>query len=325
MPRQPLQYFGHQVQLSSTSCRQLLATHRQRLQCLPHWLPWWHGNPAVAVSNAALAPVQLHLRWLWLDLISTGMALQMYKSNVMPGMGAAVPALQCTKTVTGTDMTVFQTSCSNRRLALHVRVKRIAGSHASDTRVQLKLPCCANAGSTVCWKPCMCGGNAPHIVSWAGARWRHVEVKPRRHPGWAAYPGSWSPDDTLCSRFSLSGFTIVYLCRCSTTSPVDQETMKKNAWRMPISFLCMQRDLEKDNGRSLVLVLKRSGTVSVKTVHKEYGTILLKGCWWNSQKADVQFSALWAHCPEVDSKAKDMENYRYTMKPIWKRLKLCFA
>ena len=47
--------------------------------------------------------------------------------------------------------------------------------------------------------------------------------------------------------------------------------MKKNAWRMPNSFVCMQKDLEKDNGHFLVLVLKRSGTVSVKTVHKEYG------------------------------------------------------
>ena len=70
---------------------------------------------------------------------------------------------------------------------------------------------------------------------------------------------------------------------------------------------------------------KRSGTVSAKTVHKEYGTILLKGCWWNSQKADVQFSALRAHCPEVDSEAKDTENCRYTMQPIWKRLRLFFA
>ena len=69
-----------------------------------------------------------------------------------------------------------------------------------------------------------------------------------------------------------------YLCRCSTTFPVDQKTMKKNAWRMPNSLLCMQKDLEKDNGLVLVLVLKRSGTVSVKTVHKEYGTIWLKRC-----------------------------------------------
>ena len=80
-----------------------------------------------------------------------------------------------------------------------------------------------------------------------------------------------------------------HLCRCSTTFLVDQKTMKKNAWRMPNSFFCMQRDLEKDNGHSLVLALKRSGTVSVKTVHKEHGTIWLKGCCWNSQKVDVQF------------------------------------
>ena len=82
--------------------------------------------------------------------------------------------------------------------------------------------------------------------------------------------------------------------------------MNKNAWRMPNSFLCMQGDLEKDNGHLLVLVLKRNGTASVKTVHKENGTIWRKECCWNSQKADVQFSALRVHCPEVDSEAKDM-------------------
>ena len=52
----------------------------------------------------------------------------------------------------------------------------------------------------------------------------------------------------------------------------------------------MQRDVEKDNGHSLVLVLKRSGTLSVKTVHRENVTIWRKGCCWNSQKVDVQFS-----------------------------------
>ena len=99
----------------------------------------------------------------------------------------------------------------------------------------------------------------------------------------------------------------------------------KDNEKMPNSYLCTQGDLEKDNGHLLVLVPKRSGTVSVKRVHKEYGTILLKGCWWNSQKADVQFSALRAHCPEVNSKAKVMENCRHTMQPIWKRLRLLFA
>ena len=48
--------------------------------------------------------------------------------------------------------------------------------------------------------------------------------------------------------------------------------MNKNSCHMPISFLYMQRGLEKDNGHSLVLVLRKSGTLSVKIVHKENGT-----------------------------------------------------
>ena len=54
-------------------------------------------------------------------------------------------------------------------------------------------------------------------------------------------------------------------------------TQKKNASQMPVSFLKMQQDLEEDNGQLLVLVLKRSGLLSVKTVHKENGTIWLEG------------------------------------------------
>ena len=116
-----------------------------------------------------------------------------------------------------------------------------------------------------------------------------------------------------------------YSCRCSTTFPVEQKTMKKNVWQMLDSYLCMQEDLEKDNGHSLVLVLRKSGTLSKKTVHKESGTKLQKGCCWNSLRADVQFSVLRLHCPEVILKAKDVENYRYTMQPTRKRLRLFFA
>ena len=93
---------------------------------------------------------------------------------------------------------------------------------------------------------------------------------------------------------------------------------------MPFSFLFLWKDLEKDKGHLLVLVLKRSGTVSVKTVHKELGTKLQKGCCWNSLRVDDQFSVLRLHCPEV-SKAKDMVNCRYTMQPTRKRLRLFFA
>ena len=65
--------------------------------------------------------------------------------------------------------------------------------------------------------------------------------------------------------------------------------MKRIVWQMLDSYLCMQEDLEKDNGHSLVLILKRSGTLSKKTVHKEFGTQLQHGCCWNSLRTDVQF------------------------------------
>ena len=38
---------------------------------------------------------------------------------------------------------------------------------------------------------------------------------------------------------------------------VEQKTMKKNVWQMLDSYLCMQEDLEKDTGHSLVLVLRK--------------------------------------------------------------------
>ena len=49
-----------------------------------------------------------------------------------------------------------------------------------------------------------------------------------------------------------------YLSRCSTTLLVEQKTMQKNVWQMLDSCLCMQEDLEKDNGHPLVLVLRSS-------------------------------------------------------------------
>ena len=52
-----------------------------------------------------------------------------------------------------------------------------------------------------------------------------------------------------------------YSCRCSTTFPVEQKTMNKNVWHTLESYLRMQGGLVQDNGHSLVLVLKRSGTL----------------------------------------------------------------
>ena len=45
----------------------------------------------------------------------------------------------------------------------------------------------------------------------------------------------------------------------------------------------------------------------------------------NSEKADTQFSEPRVHCLEERSKAKGVENYRYTSVPMGIRLKLFFA
>ena len=117
---------------------------------------------------------------------------------------------------------------------------------------------------------------------------------------------------------------ILFMSMFNDISCGSRDNEKECGSKMPISFLCMQRGSEKDNGHSLVLVLKRSGILSVKIVHKENGTIWRKGWCWNSQKADIQSSVPRVHCPEVDSKAKAMENCRYTIVPIWKRLSPIF-
>ena len=97
-----------------------------------------------------------------------------------------------------------------------------------------------------------------------------------------------------------------YFCRCSTTFPVEQKTLKKNVWQMLDSYLCMQRILEKDKCHSSVLVLKKSGILT-RTVHKEPGTTLRNRCCWNLQKVDTLFSVQRLHCPRVSSKAKGEE------------------
>ena len=61
---------------------------------------------------------------------------------------------------------------------------------------------------------------------------------------------------------------------------------------------------------------EKSGTLPKKTVHKESGTKLQKGCCWNSLRADVRFSVLRLHCPVINSKAKDMVNCRYDQETI---------
>ena len=80
-----------------------------------------------------------------------------------------------------------------------------------------------------------------------------------------------------------------YLCRCSMTSPVTEKATKMNAWQMPESSKYLREDLVLDNGHLLVQVLKRSGILQEKIVHKEFGIISRTRCCWNSKRADVLF------------------------------------
>ena len=60
-------------------------------------------------------------------------------------------------------------------------------------------------------------------------------------------------------------------------------------------------------------------------VHKELGIISRTKCCWNSQKADILLSVQRLHCPGVNSRAKDMENCRYTSLQMNSQLKQFFA
>ena len=118
---------------------------------------------------------------------------------------------------------------------------------------------------------------------------------------------------------------------------IQENPQSNDAWEQRLGWLkssSKYRNFDRIDGEPTLqlseevkrLLLRLDETPENFTgIHKEYGTELLQGCWLNSQKADVQFSALRAHCPEINSKAKDMENCRYTMQPIWKRLRLFFA
>ena len=150
--------------------------------------------------------------------------------------------------------------------------------------------------------------------------------------------GRFSQDSPRCSPMQSQRFTEhirrknrkfhrknSILCQCSTTFLVTRKTMNKNAWQMLRLSPYLRRSLVKDNSHFLVQVPRRSGILWKRIAHKEFGIIPRKRCWWNSPKADVQFSVQQLHCPGVSSKAKDMEHCRFTFLPLRQQLKLFFA
>ena len=114
-------------------------------------------------------------------------------------------------------------------------------------------------------------------------------------------------------------------CRCSMTSYGILQKMNGNALLTPHLCLCLQKDFQPDAGHSSDLDQKRSGILLSTKDRKENGTELLNWWWSNSEKADTQSSEPRVHCLEERSKAKEVDNYRYTSVPMEIRWKLFFA
>ena len=81
----------------------------------------------------------------------------------------------------------------------------------------------------------------------------------------------------------------------------------------------LARRLALGNGHLLDQVLRRNGILP-RTVHKEPGTTLRNKCCWNSQRVDILLSVQRLRCPEEFSRAKDVDNCRYTSLQMWTQL-----
>ena len=114
-------------------------------------------------------------------------------------------------------------------------------------------------------------------------------------------------------------------CRCSMTSHGELQTMNGNALLTPHLRLHLQKDFQQDVGHFSDLDQKRSGILLTMTNHEEKGTESLNWWWSNLEQADTQFSEPRVHFLEERSKAKEVENYRYTSVPMVIRSKLFFA
>ena len=96
------------------------------------------------------------------------------------------------------------------------------------------------------------------------------------------------------------------------TSPVTEKATKMNAWQMPESLKYLREDLVLDNGHLLVQVLRRSGILP-RTIHKEpWDNIADEMLLEFAESGHPYLPCKQLHCPGVSSKAKDVENCRYT-------------
>ena len=94
---------------------------------------------------------------------------------------------------------------------------------------------------------------------------------------------------------------------------------------MVISFLYLQEDLEQDNGHFSVLDLRKSGfSISEDSPQGEWDKMAEKMMLTFAESGHPVFRAS-SPLSRGQLKSKGSEKCRYTIVPIWKRLKLFFA
>ena len=108
-------------------------------------------------------------------------------------------------------------------------------------------------------------------------------------------------------------------CRCSMTSYGELQTMTRKVLLTPHLCLYLQKNSHQDDHFS-DLDQKRSGILLILTDHKENGAEPLELMMINFGESGHPR----VHCPEERSKAKVVENYRYTSALMGLRLKLFF-
>ena len=80
--------------------------------------------------------------------------------------------------------------------------------------------------------------------------------------------------------------------------------------------------------QTICIPTKIKGNLTLKQMFEISEQLLLEqsnGIFGNLPKADVQFSVLRLHYPEINSEAKDMEKCRIPLLPLRQQLKLFFA
>ena len=108
-------------------------------------------------------------------------------------------------------------------------------------------------------------------------------------------------------------------CRCVTTSHGVQETMKKNESNAQLVSLCARR-FGTGHWSFLGLVSEKKNwySISADSPQGEWDRMAEK-MMLEFEESGHPFSVPRVHCSEVSSKAKAVENCRYTIVPIWKR------